>query len=56
MYSPRLYKYRNSYVLYIPIVHAFGSLLLTHNLWYSQTNIHDDSALWTKYLDAAEAT
>ena len=32
MYSPRLCKYRDSYVLYKPTVHAFGSLLLTHTL------------------------
>ena len=32
MYSPRLYKYRDSYVLYIPTVHAFGSVFLTHTL------------------------
>ena len=40
MYSPRLYKYRDSYVLYIPTVltvHAFGSVLLTHTLWYRHT-------------------
>ena len=41
MYFPRLYKYRNSYVLYvyIPTVQAFGSLLLTHTLLV-QTHIH----------------
>ena len=32
IYSPRLYKYRDSYVLYIPTVHAFGSVFLTHTL------------------------
>ena len=32
MYSPRLYKYRDSYELYIPTTHAFGSLLLIHTL------------------------
>ena len=35
MYSPRLprlYKYRDSYVLYLPTVHAFGSIFLTHTL------------------------
>ena len=26
MYSPRLYKYRDSYVLYKPTVHTFGTL------------------------------
>ena len=48
MYSPRLYKYRDSYVLYIPLptVHAFGSVLLTHTLLV-QTHIHDVSAPWT---------
>ena len=39
MYSPRLYKYRDSYVLYdkvyITTVH-FGSLLLTHTLLVKQ--------------------
>ena len=25
MYSPRLYKYRDSYVLYVPTVHTFSS-------------------------------
>ena len=43
MYSPRLYKYRYSYVLYIPTVHAFISLLLTHTLLV-QTQTHDVSA------------
>ena len=43
MYSPRLYKYRDSYALYIPTIHAFGSLLLTHTLLV-QTHIHDVSA------------
>ena len=42
MYSPRLYKYRDPYVLYIPTVHVFGSLLLTHTL-LEQTHIHDVS-------------
>ena len=37
MYSLRLYKYRDSYVLYKPTVHAFCSLLLTHTLWYRHT-------------------
>ena len=32
MYSLRLYKYRDSYVLYLPTVHAFGSIFLTHTL------------------------
>ena len=30
MYSPRMYKYRDSYVRDIPTVHTFGSVLLTH--------------------------
>ena len=29
-YSPRLYKYRDSYVLYIPSVHANGSVNFTY--------------------------
>ena len=33
MYSPRLYKYRDLYVLYIPTVHTFfGSVNFTHTL------------------------
>ena len=36
------HKCRNSYVLYIPSVHASGSLLLTHTLLV-QTHIHDVS-------------
>ena len=45
MYSPRLHKYRDSYVLYIPTVHAFRSLSLTHTLLV-QTLIHDVFAPW----------
>ena len=43
LYSPRLYKYRDSYVLYLPTVHAYGSVFLTHTRLV-QTHIHDDSA------------
>ena len=43
MYSPRLYKYKDSYVRYIPAVHAFGSVFLTHTLLV-QTHTHDVSA------------
>ena len=32
MYSPRLYKYQDSYVQYKPTVHTFSSLSLTHTL------------------------
>ena len=39
----RLYKYQDSFVLFIPTVH--GSVLLTHTLLV-QTNIHDVSAPW----------
>ena len=46
MYPP-LYKYRDLYVLYIPTVHAFGSLSLAHTLLV-QTHIHDVSAPWFK--------
>ena len=42
MYSPRLYKYQDSYVLYIPTVHDFG-LSFTHTLLVL-THIHDVSA------------
>ena len=31
MCSPRLYIYRDSCVLYIPTVHVFGSVFLTHS-------------------------
>ena len=37
MYSPRLYKYRDLYVLYVPAVHAFGSVLLTHHSFGTDT-------------------
>ena len=43
MYSPRHYKYGDSYVLYIPTVRAFGSVNFTHTLLV-QTHIHDVSA------------
>ena len=43
MYSPRPYKYGDSYVLYIPTVHAFGSVNFTHTLLV-QTHTHDVSA------------
>ena len=43
MYSPRLYKYLDSYVLYTYTVHAFGSVVLTHTLLV-QTHTHDVSA------------
>ena len=45
MYSPRLYKYRDSYVPYVPTVHTFGSVFLTHTLLV-QTHTHDVSAPW----------
>ena len=40
MYSTRLYKYRDSYVLYIPTVHTFRLVLLTHSFkfWYRHTD------------------
>ena len=38
-YSPRLNKYRDSYVLYnIPTVHAFGSVNFTHTI-FVQTHV-----------------
>ena len=40
MYSPRLYKYQDYYVLYMPTVHAYSSLLLTHTL-FVQTHLHE---------------
>ena len=39
MYSPRLYKYRDSYVLYIPTVHTFGSVFLIHTLLVQTHNM-----------------
>ena len=52
MYSPRLYKYRDYYILHIPTVHAFGLVLLTHTL-LAQTHTHDVSAPWSRMTDAA---
>ena len=43
MYSLRLYKYRDSYVLYTPTVQLFSPLLHTHTLLV-QTHKHDVSA------------
>ena len=43
MYSSRLYKYRDSYVLYTPTVHTFGSVNFTTTLLV-QTHAHDVSA------------
>ena len=42
MYSPRLYKSRDSYVLYKPTIHTFGTVNLTHTLLV-QTPPHDVS-------------
>ena len=40
MYSPRLYKYRDSYVLYKLKVHTFGTVSFTHALfWYRHTHM-----------------
>ena len=49
VYFPRLYKYRDSYVLYIPLVNAFGSLFLTHTLLV-QTHTDDVSAPCTEVV------
>ena len=43
MYSLKLYKYRDSYVLYTPTVQLFSYLLHTHTLLV-QTHKHDVSA------------
>ena len=40
MNSPRMYKYRDSYVLYIPKVHTFCSVLLTHTLLVIENSIY----------------
>ena len=53
MYSPRLYKYRDFYVLYKPKVNAFGSVLLTHTLLV-QTHTHDVSAPCYKQLNTVQ--
>ena len=45
MYSLRLYKYRDSYVLFTPTVQLFSPLLHTHTLLV-QTHKHDVSAPW----------
>ena len=42
MYSARLYKYRDSYALYKPTVHTFGTVSLHTLFWYRHT--HDVSA------------
>ena len=55
MYSHRLYKNRDSYVLYIPIVHTFGSVNFTHTL-FVQTHTHDVSAPWAMPVDALAMT
>ena len=39
MYSPRLYKYRDSYVLYKPTVHTFGTVTLHKLFWYRHTHM-----------------
>ena len=39
MSSPRLYKYRDSYVLYKPIVHTFGTLNWHTLFWYRHTHM-----------------
>ena len=49
MYSPRLYKYRDSSVLYKPTVHLFGSLSQTHTLLV-QTHTNDIFASWGMIL------
>ena len=43
MYSPRLprlYKNRDLYVLFIPAVHAFGSVNFTHTLGIQTNTLH----------------
>jgi len=39
MYSRRLYKYRDSYVLHIPTVHTFGTVNLHTLFWYRHTHM-----------------
>jgi len=45
MYSPRLYKYRDSSELYIPTVHTFGLINFAHTLLV-QTHTHDVPSPW----------
>ena len=40
--SPRLYKYRDSYALFRPTEHTFGSVFLTYTLLV-QTHTHNVS-------------
>ena len=51
MFSPRLYKYRDSYILYIPTVHTFGTVNFTHShdvsapvFYLCAGNLNDKSA------------
>ena len=37
MYSPRLYKYGDSYGLYKPTVHTFGTVTIHTLFWYLKT-------------------
>ena len=47
MYTLRLYKYRDSYVLYTLTEQLFSPLLHTHTLLV-QTHKHDVSAPWSE--------
>ena len=49
------HKCRDSYVLYIPTVHAFSLVLLTHTLLV-QTHTHDVSAPWLLCLANKESS
>ena len=49
MYSPKLYKYRDAYALFIPRVHTIGSVFLTHTLLV-QTHTHDVSTPWIRTM------
>ena len=49
IYSPRLYKYRDSYVLYKSTVHTFSTVNFTHTLLV-ETHTHDIYAPWIKHF------
>ena len=38
MYSPRLYKYQDSYIIYKPTVHTFGMVTLHTLFLYRHTH------------------
>ena len=53
MYSPRQNKYQDSYVLYIPTVHTFGTVNFTHTILV-QTHPHEVSTPRAKQKNVQE--